>query len=107
MCILLKLDYTKFGVSNLFSSKVIKEKPLGGWLLVKEGLTIICFEMNAKTTHQIVIKPQRHKKLARPTLKIWLGMALSIVFWASNQPYTPLLPKLLLISCHKKILFTS
>ena len=30
MCILLKLDYTKFGVSNLFFSKVIDEKPLGG-----------------------------------------------------------------------------
>ena len=25
----LKLDYTKFGVSNLFFSKVIEEKPLG------------------------------------------------------------------------------
>ena len=30
MCILLKLDYVKFGVSNLFFSKVIKEKPLRG-----------------------------------------------------------------------------
>ena len=29
MCILLKLDYAKFGVSNLFFSKVIDEKPLG------------------------------------------------------------------------------
>ena len=42
MCILLKLDYAKFGVSNLFLSKVIKEKPLGVGLtpppLVKEGL---------------------------------------------------------------------
>ena len=26
---LLKLDYGKFGVSNLFLSKVIEEKPLG------------------------------------------------------------------------------
>ena len=51
--------------------------------------------MNAMTTHQIVIKPQRHKKLARPILKIWLGMALSIVFSVSNQPYTPLLPKII------------
>ena len=48
MCILLKLDYAKFGVSNLFFfSKVIKEKPLGGGggglnlqPLVKEGLTV-------------------------------------------------------------------
>ena len=35
MCLLLKLDYAKFGVSNLFSSKVIKEKLFllrGGWL---------------------------------------------------------------------------
>ena len=29
MCILLKLDYAKFGVSNLFFSKVIEEKLLG------------------------------------------------------------------------------
>ena len=32
MCILLKFDYAKFGVSNLCFSKVIKEKPLGGRL---------------------------------------------------------------------------
>ena len=32
MCILLKLHYAKFGVSNLFFSKVIEEKPLGGRL---------------------------------------------------------------------------
>ena len=70
MCILLKFDYAKFGVSNLFFSKVIEEKPLEGRFLVKERLTLISFEMNAKTTHQIVIKPQRHKKLARPVLKI-------------------------------------
>ena len=41
MCILLKLDYAKFGVSYLFLSKVIKEKPFVGRLdppLVKEGL---------------------------------------------------------------------
>ena len=30
MCILLKSDYAKFGVSNLFFSKVIEEKPLMG-----------------------------------------------------------------------------
>ena len=30
MCILLKLDYAKFSVSNLFFSKVIEEKPLEG-----------------------------------------------------------------------------
>ena len=30
MYILLKLDYAKFGVSNLFFSKVFEEKPLGG-----------------------------------------------------------------------------
>ena len=29
MCILLKLDYAKFGASNLFFSKVIEENPLG------------------------------------------------------------------------------
>ena len=30
MCILLKLHYAKFNVSNLFCSKVIEEKPLRG-----------------------------------------------------------------------------
>ena len=30
MCILLKLEYTGFGVSNLFFSKVLEEEPLGG-----------------------------------------------------------------------------
>ena len=30
MCILLKLDYAKLGVSNLSFSNVIEEKPLGG-----------------------------------------------------------------------------
>ena len=29
MCILLKLDYATFVVSNLFFSKVMEEKPLG------------------------------------------------------------------------------
>ena len=29
MCILLKFDSAKFGVSNVFFSKVIEEKPLG------------------------------------------------------------------------------
>ena len=42
MCILLKLHYAMFGPSNLFFSKVIKEKHLGVQLdpppLVKEGL---------------------------------------------------------------------
>ena len=44
MCILLKIDYAKFGVSNLFFQKVIEEKPLGGGVgsipspLVKERL---------------------------------------------------------------------
>ena len=32
MCILVKLHYAKFDVSRLFCSKVIEEKPLGGWL---------------------------------------------------------------------------
>ena len=48
MCILSKLDCAKLGVSNLFLSKVIEEKPffffLGGGVgsipLVKEGLSI-------------------------------------------------------------------
>ena len=32
MCILLKLDYAKFGVSNLRFTNVIEEKPLVGWV---------------------------------------------------------------------------
>ena len=32
MCILLKLHYAKFAVSDLLSSNVIGEKPLGGRL---------------------------------------------------------------------------
>ena len=42
MCILLKLDYAKFGVSSLFLSKVNEEKPLGfaSTPLVKEGLSM-------------------------------------------------------------------
>ena len=40
MCILLELDYAGFGVSNLFFSKVIEEKPFGSTTLVKEGLRV-------------------------------------------------------------------
>ena len=32
MCMLLKLDYAKFGESNLFFFNVIEEKPFGGLL---------------------------------------------------------------------------
>ena len=48
MCILLKLDYAKFSVSNLFFSKVIEENPFWGVFstlpLVNEGLRgqLIC-----------------------------------------------------------------
>ena len=43
MCILLKLDYVKFGVSNLFFFQKLSKKNLSGGrldppLLVKEGL---------------------------------------------------------------------
>ena len=43
MCILLKLDYAKFGVSTLFLSKVIEEKTLGDRhdSLVKQRLKIL------------------------------------------------------------------
>ena len=43
MCRLLKLNNAKFGVSNVFFSKIIKEKSLGGCLDqgVKEGLIIV------------------------------------------------------------------
>ena len=44
---LLKLDYAKFGVSNLLFSNIIEEKLFGGWVdspspLVKEGLNNQC-----------------------------------------------------------------
>ena len=40
--------------------KSYRRETFGGRLLVMEGLTLISFEMNAMTTHQIVIKPQRY-----------------------------------------------
>ena len=45
MCISLKLEYANFGVSKLFCSKVIEQKPLGCRLdppspLVKQGLNV-------------------------------------------------------------------
>ena len=42
MCILLKLNYAKFGVSNLFFSEVIEEEPwgVGSTPLVQEGLNL-------------------------------------------------------------------
>ena len=42
MCILSKLNYANFGVSNLFFSKVMEEKPLGSARppLGQEGLTL-------------------------------------------------------------------
>ena len=52
MCILFKLYYATFGVSSLFISKVIEEKPFGGRLdpppLVKEGLKTIGILLNNK-----------------------------------------------------------
>ena len=46
MCILLKLHYAKFDVFRSFRSKVIEEKPFGGWLehpppLAKKGLSLV------------------------------------------------------------------
>ena len=56
MCIFLKFDYTKFGVSNLFFRKVIEENLWRGRLdsppppqLVKEGL--IAFSPHYKSQH--------------------------------------------------------
>ena len=74
---------------------------------IKTGcyLTLIRSEMNAMTTHQVVIKALETK--VRSLFKILLWMALSILFWVSDQPCTPFLPKLLLISCHKDLLFNS
>ena len=47
MCMLLKLDYAKFGVSNLYFSKVIKENLWGGGSPPpppqKKGLIVISF----------------------------------------------------------------
>ena len=61
MCILLKLDYAKFGVSNLFFSKVIEEKPLFGGVgsisppLVKKGLKKLEESKHAGNTNNIGI----------------------------------------------------
>ena len=62
--------------------------------------------MNAMTTHQIVIKAHRLKKLlSGHYLKFGYGWHFQSFPWVINQPYTPFLPKLLLISCHKDLLF--
>ena len=51
MCILLKLNYAKCSVSNLFFSKVIEERPLGARHSVQEGLTAmtLCTPMGLST----------------------------------------------------------
>ena len=48
MCILLKLNYAKFGFSKLSFSKIIEEKPLGDRAdpLVKEGLMTMLIEIH-------------------------------------------------------------
>ena len=62
MCILLKLDYKKFGVSNLFFSSVIEEKPLGVGStnppLVQKGLKMLfCFYITILRIWAYVIFP--------------------------------------------------
>ena len=58
-------------------------------------------------THQIVIKAHRHKKLLSGNyLKFGYGWHFQSSFKGNDQPYTPFLPKLLLISCQKDLLLT-
>ena len=56
MGILLKLDYATFGVSILFFSKVMEEKPLGvgSTPLVKEGLAIRLSLVCCSSGHMVV-----------------------------------------------------
>ena len=57
LCVLLKLKYAKFGVSNLFFPNVIEEKPLGGRLdplsLGQEGLSVESSLFEAKSKVKI------------------------------------------------------
>ena len=54
MYTLLKLDYAKFGVSNLFFQKLLKKNleggPVGWTPLVKEGLIIIIAQEHGKSS---------------------------------------------------------
>ena len=64
MCILLKLQYSKFDVSRLFCSNVIEEKPLGaGWVdpLVKEGLRNCVGGVNMKFNITSICSPMKDK----------------------------------------------
>ena len=85
MCILLKLDYAKFGVPNLFCFKSYRRETFGSRLLVKEGLTLISFEMKASKT----------KETSQANTQNLVRDGTFNCFWVSNQPYTPLLPKII------------
>ena len=53
MCILLKLIYAKFGVSNLFFAKVIEENPLGFGSTPPPGQEGLRVSQNKVTTKKI------------------------------------------------------
>ena len=50
----MKFDYAKFGVSNLFFSKVIEEKPLG---MVKADIKLNCLSSDIKVQEKLERKP--------------------------------------------------
>ena len=56
MCILLKLDYEKFLVSNLFLSRVMEDKPLGG-LGKGSVVNLSLSERTRKSTELIYLWP--------------------------------------------------
>ena len=77
MCILFKLHYAKFGVSNLFFPNVIEEKPLGGRLepppLAKERLKgvsgdIVCTDVSALWALVVISPVNVGKKWLNPEL---------------------------------------
>ena len=62
MC-LLKLDYAKFGVSDLFFSKVIIEKHLRGWL------ELFC-NVRVKVIHFSILSSQSSTWKVRTQIKL-------------------------------------
>ena len=59
MCILLKFDSAKFGVSNLLFSKVIEEKPFEGRLDSLPPLGIRCVKEGLKTPYKLSVHSQK------------------------------------------------
>ena len=99
MCILLKLNYAKFGVSSLFFSNVIGEKPLGGLLtphpLVKEGLIIFTVHLSLFSLGLFGrSKPRRMFGIAPFVSFILISIKLKlVVIHLANQMYVRMVEK--------------